>query len=71
VYRRKRDLVGVTLVLIVRLPHRRWSLPSLERRKTMGAGGGAFGASLWVVLLSVLSRSGSMRNGMIYLDSSP
>jgi hypothetical protein len=58
-------------VLILRLPHRRWSLPLGEEEEDDGCGGGALGAPPIVALLSVLSRSGwMMRNGMIYLGSS-
>jgi hypothetical protein len=42
----------------------------LERRKTMGAVEELSVAPLWVALLSVPSRSGSVRNGMICLGSS-
>jgi hypothetical protein len=58
-------------VLILRLPHRRWSLPLVGEKEDDICGGGALDAPLWVALLSVLSKSRWMvRNGMIYLGSS-
>jgi hypothetical protein len=45
-------------VLILRMPLCRWSLPLVGEEEDDGCGGGALGASLWVALLSVLSRSG-------------
>ena len=57
-------------MLILRLPRHRWSLPLVGEEEDDGCGGGALGAPLWVALLSVPSRSGSVRNGMIYLGSS-
>jgi hypothetical protein len=58
-------------VLILRLPHCRWSLPLVGEEEDDGCGGGALGAPLWVALLLVQSRSGSVRNGMICLGSFP
>jgi hypothetical protein len=68
----ERDLVGVSSVLILRLPYYRWSLPLIGEEEDDGCGGGALGAPLWVALLSVPSRSGLVRIGMICLGlSSP
>ena len=50
-------------MLILRLPHRRWSLPLVRRKETVECGGGeALGAPLQVALLSV--QSGGRWNGM-------
>jgi hypothetical protein len=57
-------------VLILRLLRHRWSLPLVGEEKDDGCSEGTLSAPLWVALLSVSSRSGSMRNGMICLGSS-
>jgi hypothetical protein len=56
-------------MLILKLPHRRWSLPLVEEEEDDEMGEGALGASLWVALLSMLSGSRSVRSGMICLGS--
>ena len=48
------------MVLILRLPHRRWSLPLVREEEDDARGGGALGAPLSVALLSALNRSGWM-----------
>jgi hypothetical protein len=65
-----RDLVGDSSVLILRLLRRWWSLPLVGEEEDNGSGGGALDAPLWIALLSVPSRSESVRNGMICLGSS-
>jgi hypothetical protein len=57
-------------VLILRSPHRQWSLPLVGEEEDDGCGEGALGAPLWVALLSMPSRRGLVRNGMICLGSS-
>jgi hypothetical protein len=57
-------------VLILRLLHRRWSLPLVGEEEDNGCGGGALGRPSLVALLLVPSRSGSVRNIMICLGLS-
>ena len=45
-------------MLILRLPHHRWSLSLIEEEEDDGCGGGALGALLRVALLLVLSNGG-------------
>jgi hypothetical protein len=42
-------------VLILRLPHRSWSLPLVREEEDDGCGGGALGAPIWVAPLSVIT----------------